>query len=100
MFISQYRISDIRIYFSIVNKKTLKKGQLTLTKTLYSLRIGAGLKQTDLANILDVPQSFVSKIETGERGLDLVELKIVVEAMGATLSEFVEEFEKNVNESK
>lgn len=62
--------------------------------------MGAGLKQTDLADILDVPQSFVSKIETGERGLDLVELKIVVEAMGATLSEFVAEFEKNVNESK
>lgn len=62
--------------------------------------MGAGLKQTDLADILDVPQSFVSKIETGERGLDLVELKIVVEAMGATLSEFVAEFEKNVDESK
>lgn len=83
-----------------MNKKALKKGQLALTKTLYSLRMGAGLKQTDLAEILDVPQSFVSKIETGERGLDLVELKIVVEAMGATLSEFVAEFEKNVNESK
>ncbi len=62
--------------------------------------MGAGLKQTDLANLLDVPQSFVSKIETGERGLDLVELKAVVEAMGATLAEFVIEFEKNVNESK
>lgn len=62
--------------------------------------MGAGLKQTDLADVLDVPQSFVSKIETGERGLDLVELKIVVEAMGATLSEFVAEFEKNVDESK
>ena len=83
-----------------MNKKALKKGQLALTKTLYSLRMGAGLKQTDLADVLDVPQSFVSKIETGERGLDLVELKIVVEAMGATLSEFVAEFEKNVDESK
>jgi transcriptional regulator with XRE-family HTH domain len=83
-----------------VNKKAIKKGQIALTKTLYSLRIGSGLKQTDLANILDVPQSFVSKIETGERGLDLVELKAVVEAMGATLVEFVMEFEKNVNESK
>jgi transcriptional regulator with XRE-family HTH domain len=83
-----------------VNKKTIKKGQIALTKTLYSLRTGVGLKQIDLANTLDVPQSFVSKIETGERGLDLVELKIVVEAMGATLSEFVKEFEKNINESK
>jgi len=83
-----------------VDKKEIKKGQIALTKTLYSLRMGSGLKQTDLADILDVPQSFVSKIETGERGLDLVELKAVVEAMGATLAEFVIEFEKNVNESK
>jgi transcriptional regulator with XRE-family HTH domain len=83
-----------------VNKNTIKKGQIALTKTLYSLRIGSGLKQADLAEILDVPQSFVSKIETGERGLDLVELKAVVEAMGATLAEFVIEFEKNINESK
>ncbi len=83
-----------------MNKKEIKKGQIALTKTLYSLRMGSGLKQTDLADILDVPQSFVSKIETGERGLYLVELKAVVEAMGATLAEFVIEFEKNVNESK
>jgi len=83
-----------------VDKKTIKKQQLALTKTLYSLRIGAGLKQTDLAEILNVPQSFVSKIETGERRLDLVELKAVVHAMGATLTEFVIEFEKNINESK
>lgn len=59
-----------------MDKKIIKKGQIALTKTLYSLRMGAGLKQTDLANILDVPQSFVSKIETGERGLDLVELSV------------------------
>lgn len=83
-----------------MNKKEIKKGQIALTKTLYSLRMGSGLKQTDLADILNVPQSFVSKIETGERGLDLVELKVVVEAMGVTLAEFVIEFEKNVNESK
>jgi len=83
-----------------VDKKIIKKQQLALTKTLYSLRIGAGLKQTDLAEILNVPQSFVSKIETGERRLDLVELKAVVQAMGATLTEFVIEFEKNINESK
>jgi transcriptional regulator with XRE-family HTH domain len=83
-----------------VDKKKIKKGQIALTKTLYSLRIGAGLKQTDLADILGVPQSFVSKIETGERRLDLVELKVVIEAMGVTLAEFVIEFEKNVNESK
>lgn len=83
-----------------MDKKNYKKEQLALTKTLYSLRIGARLKQAELAEILGVPQSFVSKIESGERRLDLVELKIVVEAMGVKLSDFVQEFEKNINESK
>ena len=83
-----------------MSKKTNKEEYTALTKTLYSLRIGAGLKQIDLANILKVPQSYVSKIETGERRLDLVELKTVVQAMGATLTEFVIEFEKNINDSK
>lgn len=83
-----------------MNKKTSKKQYSALTKTLYSLRIGAGLTQTDLANILGVPQSYVSKIETGERRLDLLELRAVVTAMDASLSEFIVEFEKNINESR
>lgn len=83
-----------------MSKKTNKKEYTALTKTLYSLRIGAGLKQMDLANILEVPQSYVSKIETGERRLDLIELKTVVQAMGANLTEFIIEFEKNINDSK
>lgn len=83
-----------------MDKKRFKKQQLAVTKTLYSLRIGAGLKQTDLAEKLNVPQSFVSKIETGERRLDLVELRAIVHAMDATLTEFVIEFEKNINDGK
>ena len=83
-----------------MDKSLNSKGHQALLKTLYSLRIGAGLKQIDLAELLKVPQSFVSKIETGERRLDLVELKSIVESMGATLSEFIKEFEKNINESK
>jgi transcriptional regulator with XRE-family HTH domain len=40
---------------------------------LIQARKGAQLTQTELANRLNRPQSFVSKYETGERRLDLIE---------------------------
>ena len=37
------------------------------------MRLDAGLTQADLAERLDKPQSFVAKVETQERRLDLIE---------------------------
>lgn len=38
------------------------------------MRLDAGLTQADLAERLNKPQSFVAKVETHERRLDLIEL--------------------------
>ena len=43
-------------------------------KKLRDARLAAGLNQVDVAKRLKKPQSFVSKIETGERRIDPVEL--------------------------
>ncbi|MEN4478206.1 helix-turn-helix transcriptional regulator [Mycolicibacterium cosmeticum] len=56
-----------------------------LCAVLRELRRGAGLTQVEVAARLDVPQSFVSKYESGERRLDVIELRHVAEALGATL---------------
>jgi transcriptional regulator with XRE-family HTH domain len=45
-------------------------------------RTEAGLTQTQLATTLKRPQSFVSKYESGERNLDVVEFVSVCSALG------------------
>jgi len=54
-----------------------------LQDILIEKRNAAGLTQVALAKLLRRPQSFVSKYETGERRLDVIELIEVAEALGA-----------------
>lgn len=42
------------------------------------------MTQVQVAAALDVPQSFVSKYESGERRLDVIELGHVAQALGRT----------------
>lgn len=61
---------------------------------LRDARIGAGLTQTEVAGRLGVPQSFVSKYETGERRLDLEEVQAICRVLGLSLVEFAVALEK------
>jgi transcriptional regulator with XRE-family HTH domain len=65
---------------------------------LRGARKGAGLTQPQLAAILGVPQSFVSKYESGERRLDLAELSIICDALGVSFLSLVERFALAVKE--
>jgi transcriptional regulator with XRE-family HTH domain len=56
---------------------------------LRQLRHEAGLTQVQVAERLDEPQSFVSKYESGERRLDIIELRQVAEALGVSLNDVV-----------
>jgi len=61
---------------------------------LREIRVEAGLRQVDVAERLGEPQSLVSKYESGERRLDLVEVATVCSALGITLAEFVRRLEE------
>lgn len=63
-----------------------------LVALLRSYRLDAGLAQTEVARRLAVPQSFVSKYESGERRLDLIELEQVCKALGVSLVDVVASF--------
>lgn len=59
---------------------------------LKELRLAKDLTQTQLAERLGLPQSYVSKYETGERRLDFVETVFVCEALGTSIQEFTTVF--------
>ena len=61
-----------------------------LLELLVSARRNSALTQTQLADRLGRPQSFVSKYERGERRLDVIELIQVCRAVGADPHQIVQ----------
>ena len=82
-------------------KRTNKETQNEkLLKLLKRIRQERGIRQIELADRLGVPQSFVSKYESGDRRLDILELRKVCEAIGIPFEEFIRELEENLNETQ
>jgi len=67
-----------------------------LTNLLREYRLKRGLTQVALSNTLNMPQSFVSDVETGQRRLDLVQLRDLCSALGISLVKFVSEFDRRL----
>ena len=55
--------------------------------------------QSELAARLGVPQSFISKYETGERRLDLADLHAIADALELTLIEVVRRYLRGIGSS-
>ncbi len=60
-----------------------------IIKRLKEARLEVGLSQQDVADKLDKPQSYVSKIESGERRLDVAEMKAFAKIYKKPLDYFV-----------
>jgi transcriptional regulator with XRE-family HTH domain len=64
-----------------------------LRDILRDARIDAGLTQAELAQDLGAGQSFVSKYESGERRLDVAEVRRIAIALNSSLPEVVSKLE-------
>lgn len=58
---------------------------------LRQARLEAGLTQAQVAELLGKPQSFMSKVESGERRVDFVELQVLAQLYGKPLAYFQDE---------
>jgi transcriptional regulator with XRE-family HTH domain len=67
---------------------------------LKEIRQKRGVTQVELAEKLGVPQSFVSKYESGERQLDILELRQICHLIGISFDNFVLQLEEKINETK
>jgi len=78
--------------------KRVEYEQKALQELLREIRITAGLRQEDVAEKLRVPQSFVSKYESGERRLDILEVRALCTVLGLRLQEFAEKLDAKLAE--
>ena len=65
----------------------------TCGKCLSQIHREQGITQVELAKKLGVPQSFISKVETGERSLRVYEQFAYAEALGITVGVLVQRLE-------
>ena len=70
-----------------VNKSIHSKRNDLLRGRLIELRKNAGLTQRQLAAKLKTGQALIARIELGERRVDLVELHLILEALGVDPAE-------------
>ena len=81
-------------------RKTLHRTEnLALIELLRELRLGADLRQAELAQRLGVNQNFVSNVEQGIRRLDLVELRDYAAALGVPFLELTAAWDARITDA-
>ncbi len=81
-----------------MKKSIISNDYILFLAFLKKVRVDAGITQEQLAKKLKATQSFLSKVERGERRLDVIELRQWSRALGLPLSDFVMQLEKYFKE--
>lgn len=72
-----------------MNKSIYSKNHRYLVKQLKKAREEAGLKQREVAQLLGKTQSYISKIESGQRRIDIVQLKKIAKIYKKDINYFI-----------
>lgn len=72
-----------------MTKSIYTKEYKIIIQKLKKARQSASLKQKEVAKKLGKPQSYISKIESGERRIDIVELKQLAKIYKKDISYFL-----------
>ncbi len=81
----------------MMRKSLHTKEYATFLKLLIEVRHRAGLTQTQLGQRLLFEQPAISKIERGERRVDVIELKKICDQLGIELQDFIAELEDRLS---
>lgn len=82
----------------ISTKSKLAREIVILGKVLSDARDARGLKQSVVAERLGLPASYLSKIEKGNRRLDVIEFLRIARALETAPAELVTELERRLSE--
>jgi DNA-binding XRE family transcriptional regulator len=82
--------------WSTMSRSVFTEAYIRFRRLLIEARRSARLTQAQLAERLGRPQSFVSKYETGERRLDVVEFLELAQVLGIDPVELLREVQKSI----
>jgi len=81
----------------MMRKSVHTRDYSTFLKLLIEVRHRAGLTQAQLGQQLPFEQPAISKIERGERRVDVIELKMICDRLGTSLPDFIAELEERLS---
>lgn len=87
-----YSLDVDRLAGTAMDKSRYSDENQVLLTLLRRMRQRRRLRQVDLANLIGRDQALVSKVESGDRRLDLVELRTWLRAMDVDFMAFMKEF--------
>jgi len=83
-----------------VSKARYTQADEIFRELLKKTRLAKNLTQAEVAANLGLPQSYVSKYESGERRLDFIETLLLCEALGMSIQDFAAAYSAKYNKAR